>query len=228
MAWAKSPQFPFSDSEIEEQCAGSYIKEKIGDHRAYARQVIASIRDFPSRLQALAPNIAIRNHGPFPLLHPDFGHQNMVVDDDYNVLGVIDWEHACSVPWEIIQYPFTFQFTPSSMRPSWFYDQSKIVAERKQYFDMVRQAEEHRGWPPILSTVLGDQAGQDLAMTMKLYVDDGTKGFYCKTFDAHHKRWAKNQDEHAALAPSGDGSEQGEDTAKHPSLCGAFFPYDEI
>jgi aminoglycoside phosphotransferase (APT) family kinase protein len=36
----------------------------------------------------------VQDKGPFPLCHGDFGHNNMVFDDEYNLLGVIDWEAA--------------------------------------------------------------------------------------------------------------------------------------
>jgi aminoglycoside phosphotransferase (APT) family kinase protein len=29
------------------------------------------------------------------------GHNNMVFDDEYNLLGVIDWEAAYAGPWEL-------------------------------------------------------------------------------------------------------------------------------
>lgn len=40
------------------------------------------------------------NDGPlkFPIVHPDFGLHNILLNDDYEVVGVIDWEGAYSAP----------------------------------------------------------------------------------------------------------------------------------
>lgn len=59
---------------------------------------MSQIVNFPPKVGELASDITAQDLGPFPLFHVDFGHNNIVVDDDYNVLGVIDWEHAYSVP----------------------------------------------------------------------------------------------------------------------------------
>ena len=45
------------------------------------------------------------NKGPFPLAHDDFLHSNIIVDEDnFDVTGIIDWEGACTVPWELIAF----------------------------------------------------------------------------------------------------------------------------
>ena len=38
--------------------------------------------------------------GPFPLWHRDFHFKNMLVDDEYNITGVLDWTGARVAPWE--------------------------------------------------------------------------------------------------------------------------------
>ncbi len=63
---------------------------------------MAQIADFHDKLEELAASIPMRDHGPFSLFHTDFGHNNIIIDDDYNALGFIDWEYACSVPWECV------------------------------------------------------------------------------------------------------------------------------
>jgi Phosphotransferase enzyme family len=40
------------------------------------------------------------SEGPFPLEHPDWNDQNIMVDEDYRVVGVIDWENARTCPVE--------------------------------------------------------------------------------------------------------------------------------
>ncbi|EPE05967.1 hypothetical protein F503_02796 [Ophiostoma piceae UAMH 11346] len=44
----------------------------------------------------------------FPLFHMDMGTQNILVDDAFNFLAVIDWEFAQTAPWAINYYPFPF------------------------------------------------------------------------------------------------------------------------
>ena len=40
-----------------------------------------------------------RSEGPFPLAHNDLGVHNMLFDEQWNLLAVIDWTGACIVPW---------------------------------------------------------------------------------------------------------------------------------
>ncbi|CAK7264334.1 hypothetical protein SEPCBS119000_000940 [Sporothrix epigloea] len=49
----------------------------------------------------------------FPLNHMDLGTQNILVDDDFNFLAVIDWEFAQTAPWVVNNYPMTFSLTES-------------------------------------------------------------------------------------------------------------------
>jgi hypothetical protein len=39
-----------------------------------------------------------RNHGPFVLTHADLRWSNIIVDEDYRIQGVIDWEWSGTVP----------------------------------------------------------------------------------------------------------------------------------
>ncbi|KAJ4388160.1 hypothetical protein N0V93_008767 [Gnomoniopsis smithogilvyi] len=41
-----------------------------------------------------------RLHGPFPLCHVDFHYGNLLLDDDYKLRGIIDWDGAQAVPLE--------------------------------------------------------------------------------------------------------------------------------
>ncbi|KAK1250800.1 hypothetical protein MKX07_005355 [Trichoderma sp. CBMAI-0711] len=53
------------------------------------------------------------DQGPFPLTHMDMGAQNLLVDDDYNLIAVIDWEFAQSAPWQVFHYPMPIAITTS-------------------------------------------------------------------------------------------------------------------
>jgi hypothetical protein len=46
--------------------------------------------------------------GPFHLDHMDMGTQNILVDQYFNFLAIIDWEFAQTAPWEVIYYPMPF------------------------------------------------------------------------------------------------------------------------
>src|SRR5437588_10776973 len=51
--------------------------------------------------QALPSMVAEEHiHGPFPLGHLDWHYGNMLVDDDFNITGIIDWSDAQTVPLE--------------------------------------------------------------------------------------------------------------------------------
>ncbi|KAF2498506.1 hypothetical protein BU16DRAFT_570967 [Lophium mytilinum] len=53
------------------------------------------------------------NTGPFHLNHMDMGTQNILVDDAFNFLAVIDWEFAQSAPVEVNHYPMPFPLISS-------------------------------------------------------------------------------------------------------------------
>ena len=170
------------------------VREICGDN---SEKITAQIANFRLRVGQLASKIAVRDQGPFPLFHADYGHHNIVVDDDYNVLGVIDWEHACSVPWESIYFPWTLSVVPAPMVPD-NYDDDGIpkdcdtratTDEQKEYIKKVQEVERKKGLSPLLSATLADRASQDLAYSMKLYVEDGICGQYTNILDVHQKRW---------------------------------------
>ena len=184
-AWAKAARFP-DLSQAKEAC-GEYYDD-----------VMAQIEDFPYKLEELAASIPMQDHGPFPLFHKDFGHNNIVVDDAYNVLGVINWEDASSVPWECVYFPITLSLLPAPMDAPWNYDEHGIatdadtrsmIDERIGYINSVQEVERSKGLSSLLSATLADRASQDLAYAMKLYTEDGKFGFYTKILDVHHKKW---------------------------------------
>lgn len=148
-----------------------------------------------TKVGELASKITARDQGPFPLFHVDFGHNNIVVDDNYNVLGIIDWEHACSVPWDPIYFPWSLSTVPAPMAPD-NYDEngtpedpsiSTVIGEQKTYIDTVQSIERKKGLAPFLSATLANQASQDLAYAMKLYTEDGICGRYTDVLRVHQE-----------------------------------------
>ena len=59
-------------------------------------------RDFPSRVDRIAESLSAHDQGPFPIFHPDFGNHNFLVDDLYNIIGLIDWGGSIALPREFI------------------------------------------------------------------------------------------------------------------------------
>lgn len=49
----------------------------------------------------------------FPLNHMDLGTQNILIDDDFNFLAIIDWEFAQAAPWPVNYYPMPFPLVES-------------------------------------------------------------------------------------------------------------------
>ncbi|KAL3456031.1 hypothetical protein BJX64DRAFT_271350 [Aspergillus heterothallicus] len=180
-AWATHAEFPLTDERIRNCMKGGPVEE-----------VLSSIRDFPRRLHELASRIALYNEGPFPLYHPDLYQSNVIVDDSFRVLGVIDWEGACTVPWEMVQPPLFLSVLPRAMDDPSNYDASggpkdqdsiQRLKERDEYVQYVGDAEKELGIDNMLSTVLSDGAIQGLAYAIKVYLDPGKMGFYCNALE---------------------------------------------
>lgn len=49
----------------------------------------------------------------FSLNHMDLGTQNILVDDEFNFLAIIDWGFAQTTPWAVNHYPMPFPLTGS-------------------------------------------------------------------------------------------------------------------
>ena len=51
----------------------------------------------------------------FPLNHMDLGTQNILVDDKFNFIAIIDWEFAQTAPWQVNHYPMPFPLLQSDI-----------------------------------------------------------------------------------------------------------------
>lgn len=78
-------------------------------------EVMRPIKNFPDYLERLACRIFSNDSGPFPLYHPGFYQSNIIVNEEFKVLSVTDWEGASTVPWELVQLPLFLEFLPSKM-----------------------------------------------------------------------------------------------------------------
>lgn len=207
-AWAEAAKFP--NLELVRgnsiwQAGGKIVDNR--DTEEEINQLETSILAFPSRLMKLAANIPLRNNGPFPLVHSDFASWNVVVDDDFKIVGVIDWEYSHTGPWEMVHFAMGFMPTPAPMEPDlydaagipWDDEMKEILRELTKYVSMVQQVEQAKNLPPTLSAVLNDRAGQDLAYAMRFYTIDGKLGYYSRILDVHHERWGESiEDSEAA------------------------------
>ena len=128
------------------------------------------------------------------MCHGDFGHNNMIFDDNYQLLGVIDWETAFAAPWEISgEFPLTLSVVPPDMDAPWNYDEKGLpkdmegkekFADREEYIAMVTEKEREIGWTEgyRLSMALQDPSRQYLATAMTLY-QRGKPGWYSKVME---------------------------------------------
>ena len=77
--------------------------------RAYDSAVDLQDAQFHASLYQLAMDSLVkgfRGNGPFPLAHNDLGVHNALFDENWELVGVIDWSGACVVPWEsFAQFP---------------------------------------------------------------------------------------------------------------------------
>lgn len=95
----------------------------------------------------IAAHISVLDQGPSPLFHADFGPNNIVLDDGYNVLGVIHWEHTCSMPWDTVEFPTTVQLVPAPVDVPWKYDENGAP-----------KGEETRDWKKSDRQAVADQS----------------------------------------------------------------------
>ncbi|KAJ6092777.1 hypothetical protein N7486_008066 [Penicillium sp. IBT 16267x] len=177
-AWAAKVEFGLSEAELRE-AAGSLADE-----------LSFSASSFISLVKAFAGSLSVQDRGPFPLCHGDFGHNNMVFDDKYNLLGVIDWEAAYAGPWELFgEFPLTLSMIPPDMDAPWNYDESGVPkdaesVQRRDYITAVIEKEEEMGVREgyRLSIALQDSRRQHLATAMRLY-QRGKPGWYSKVIE---------------------------------------------
>lgn len=156
----------------------------------YAAEIIPSVSSFPESIGRLADRLSVLNNGPFPLCHGDCGHNNVIVNDAYRIIGVIDWETAFAGPWEIFgDFPLTLSTVPPAMDAPWNYnedgspkaaDLAQQSADQEDYVAAVVREEGERAHR--LSETLRDSKRQQLATGMRLF-ENGKVGWYGKLID---------------------------------------------
>ncbi|OTA87036.1 hypothetical protein M434DRAFT_375989 [Hypoxylon sp. CO27-5] len=180
-AWAANIKYPLSEAYLRKHISSPLIDE-----------IIKGTYELPSRLANLATSgKCFTRAGPFPIRHPDLFHHNVVVTESFNVLGVIDWEGAYTVPWELIDFPCFLSTVPRLLNPPDQYNEAGQSldpddigrwADEKLYVEMVQEAEQKAQMDCMLSQTLGDRDTQDLAGIVHLFAL-GKMGLYGRALD---------------------------------------------
>lgn len=193
-AWADCVRFNKNRDEIVR------IMSTSAAGRELCNEIADAVESFPARIKALmARRPPSHDNGPFPLVHTDFMHSNMLVDSDFNLVGVIDWEGAQTVPWQCVTFPGFLECMPPAFDLPGKYDVSsgqpldeatrEVWEERRQYIELTKAAEKERDDDDcMLSMSLGDKDTQALAYTIKAYEDIGKFGFYNKVIQQLENR----------------------------------------
>lgn len=85
-AWAKGAKFPYNENTIRERTPSEHVAE-----------ILKSIKDFPLKLLNFAQHYYFQE-GPFPIIHTDLYKSNILIDSEYRIQSVIDWENAIITP----------------------------------------------------------------------------------------------------------------------------------
>ncbi|CAL5869109.1 uncharacterized protein PFLUO_LOCUS3337 [Penicillium psychrofluorescens] len=180
-AWADSVKFKWDKETITRMMQRGPIP---------AERMIAIIDNFPSQIKAMASKLSLFNEGPFPLDHDDFLHSNIMVDENsFDVTGVIDWEGACTVPWELIAFPDFLAAMPVSFDLPQNYGQNgqpldeevrETWRERGEYIEMVKSAELQDS---LLSACLSSKRSQAISYLYGAYTNVGKLGTYDRVIE---------------------------------------------
>jgi hypothetical protein len=180
-AWADSVKFKWDKETITRMMQRAPIP---------AERMIAIIDNFPSQIKAMASQLSLCNEGPFPLDHDDFLHSNIMVDENsFDVTGVIDWEGACTVPWELIAFPDFLAAMPVSFDLPENYSQDgqpldeevrETWRERGEYIEMVKSVEVQDS---LLSACLSSKRSQAISYLYGAYTCVGKLGTYDRVIE---------------------------------------------
>ncbi|KAJ5562903.1 hypothetical protein N7461_001664 [Penicillium sp. DV-2018c] len=180
-AWADSVKFKWDNETITRMMERAPIS---------AERMITIIDNFPQQIKAMADRLSLCNDGPFPLDHDDFLHSNIMVDEEsFDVTGIIDWEGACTVPWELIAFPEFLSCMPASFNLPENYDQDGLPVdeevretwrEREAYIEMVKSVEDQDS---LLSACLSSKRSCAIAYSYGAYTSVGKLGTYDRVIE---------------------------------------------
>lgn len=167
-AWARQAKYPYEEETVRERTPPELVDG-----------ILRSIKEFPSQLINFTDRHSFQR-GPFPLFHTDLYKSNIIINSEYTIFSVIDWENAIVAPWELVEFIKDLSIVPPVMNePLQYEDEAdrKRLVERASYVEIVRKMEGVRGLDCKLSTALADWKTQNLAYAIWLYLD-GRIGFY--------------------------------------------------
>ncbi|EQK97880.1 Protein kinase-like domain protein [Ophiocordyceps sinensis CO18] len=175
-AWARHSRFPLSIDAVNRIPSA-----------ALRSRILTSIQAFPNELASSAADLITHNDGPFPIAHTDFFHSNIIVDSKYHIQGVIDWEGACTMPWELVEPPLFLETVPPELDAPNNYDENGVPVDqdtrqrwddRRQYEKLVAKMELETQGDNMLSSTLSNRRHQKLAYAMRVYTNPGKLLFY--------------------------------------------------
>lgn len=160
-----------------------------------ADEALQAMQEFPAQLAKLLEQGPLNpefDKGPFPLRHVDFGHNNIIVDDEWNILGVIDWEYAIAAPWEMVSENMTVRHMSRTIWPMYYTDtgaprdDARVNLGHQAYLlACVKKWENELGLTDTLSRVMSSEKMVDLAYAFKSYEEYRKPGFYLRMLRAH-------------------------------------------
>jgi aminoglycoside phosphotransferase (APT) family kinase protein len=102
-------------------------------------------------LEQALPSMVVEDHihGPFPLCHLDLHYNNILVDVDFNITGIIDWSYAQTVPLE------RFMISPEFVTfPGQSAEQNATIVKFRDKFAAALRIRESAD-APMLADLLG-------------------------------------------------------------------------
>ncbi|KAH6666619.1 hypothetical protein B0J14DRAFT_604015 [Halenospora varia] len=180
-AWSANAHFRMSEERL------------IAASGSHASTILPSVASFKPAFASIAERLSVSNTGPFPLRHGYFRYSDIIVDDNYRILGILHWKSAFAGPWEVFgSFPPIISIVPREMDPSSNYDENglpkdketlEMIRDREFYAGCVDAEEERLGLRKegemCLSRCLRDERRQGVIDAMSLF-ESGKGGWYDK------------------------------------------------
>lgn len=146
-------------------------------------KLIRAAESFPHRLKLATETLMpTRNSCNYPIVHPDFLMHNILLDDRYEVVGVIDWEFAHTAPIEVFAARMNMYASFNPQRAS-----LDLKEEGKQYVGDIACMEAGMDVSQKLSETFGSILG-DIGLCMQFYEEGRALAFDSMLDRAESKR----------------------------------------
>jgi hypothetical protein len=175
LSWAAHAKFGNSDF----LCARSEDNDGL-------RRLKQAVISFPSRLKLAVEKRSSRNpiscEDRYPIVHRDFLLHNILFDNTYNVVGVIDWEYAHSAPFEVFA-ALTNMYSRFDSKT--LHAVTDTDEEGRRYVEDVVDEEKDIGQGCKLSKTFGSILG-DIGLCMT-YFEEGRAVLFEELLDRYEK-----------------------------------------